>query len=195
MVNLLESLPQLADVAKPEACLERTKDSLLAGISACREKRLFGPALIILYSGIDIMGSLSRPPDRDPRVRNTKDNFKRWARDFLLPNSGLKCNEDDLYAARCGLIHSLSYRSVSKDKPPPRSIEYIYDDIPGERRGKQAKAGKDPSIIVVELADLSHAFETGLESFYQYVISRNDTLVLGRVNEELAFFPLALSLS
>src|ERR1700730_17509716 len=64
--------------------------------------------LVLLHSAIDIISSISRPV---ATVDTNNSIFKDWVNTYMLPNSKLKCNADDIYAARCGLLHTLSLSS------------------------------------------------------------------------------------
>lgn len=77
--------------------------ALWKAIDICLEHNLWEPALILIYSGIDAMAWLDRPRDRDDV---TPDDFINWVNKYLLPESALECTAEDMYGARCGLLHS-----------------------------------------------------------------------------------------
>ena len=69
-------------------------------------------AMILVYSGIDAFAWLNRPGNIED-VRRT--DFEQWVDTYLLPDSGLNCSSSDLYAARCGLVHS-KYQRVETEQ-------------------------------------------------------------------------------
>ena len=76
---------------------------LTKSIEDCLKSKEKLACLVLLYSTIDIMVWLSRDPhDADA----TKDDFVSWVEEFLLPGSGIICSAEDLYTARCFIIHS-----------------------------------------------------------------------------------------
>ena len=77
---------------------------LCNAIGACLDQspRLAIPALVLVYAAIDGMAWVSIADGRDDV--NGLD-FQAWAKSYLLPDSGLDCDEADLWAARCGLVH------------------------------------------------------------------------------------------
>lgn len=61
------------------------------------------PALILLYSAIDAFASLLRP-ETEPDT--TGDYFKQWTEDYMIGGSQLSIRSEDLWGARCGLLHT-----------------------------------------------------------------------------------------
>lgn len=57
-------------------------------------------ALMLTYAAIDQMSWLSIPGD----ISSGKD-FKAWVKKYMLENGNIVCSEDDLWAARNGLLH------------------------------------------------------------------------------------------
>jgi hypothetical protein len=74
-----------------------------SGIDACIEKKLSGPALILIYSGIDTVGWLDSSEDYA-----TRTSFMKWVDAYLLQAKPLQCTALELYAARCGLLHTFT---------------------------------------------------------------------------------------
>jgi hypothetical protein len=101
--------------------LEKHTDHLLAAIETCMKDKFTLPALILLYSTIDIMAWLNRSEEH-PDV--TRSDFIQWVDTFLLPDSDLSCTAIDLYAARCSLIHS--YIAESKLSRESKASEIYY---------------------------------------------------------------------
>jgi hypothetical protein len=65
-------------------------------------------ALILLYALLDILGSLTRPENQQS---STPDDFRNFVDKYVLPRSPLGCTANDLWAARCGILHDLSPES------------------------------------------------------------------------------------
>jgi hypothetical protein len=86
-----------------ELALYRNIMLLGKGIDACIEKKLTAPALILIYSGIDTAGWLDSSEDYA-----TKTSFMNWVDAYLLKAKPLQCTSMDLYAARCGLLHTFT---------------------------------------------------------------------------------------
>ena len=83
---------------------------ILDEIDDCLKKTRIVPCLILIYSTIDSFSSLANRSNKKGRKV-----FMNWVRDWMLGNTSLKCNEIDIYAARCGLLHqNISESDLSK---------------------------------------------------------------------------------
>lgn len=69
----------------------------------CLEKEYWLSAAKLIYSGIDNLAWLTREHNR-PEVE--PQDFIDFVKKYLLPDPGLACSADELYGARCGLLHS-----------------------------------------------------------------------------------------
>lgn len=93
----------------------------LTAIQHCVQQDLTTPAVILIYSLVDIAGWLD---GKGPRA--TAKSFKDWANRYLLSgNPPLECNADDLWNARCGVVHTMSPYS---DRDRLRRIYYTTGD-------------------------------------------------------------------
>lgn len=77
-------------------------------IELCLNEDLWEPALVLMLGFIDACAWLVRPPEHaDVKA----DVFTAWADKYLLPHSKLECTAEELYGARCGMVHSLTGES------------------------------------------------------------------------------------
>jgi len=103
---------------------------LVAGIETCIEKKLTIPALVLIYSAIDTAGWLD-----SEKAFATRRSFINWTENYLLLAKPLECKAIDLYAARCGLLHTLTPDSQLSGDGKARRISYAWgpakaQDIP-----------------------------------------------------------------
>ena len=75
----------------------------LRAIHLCLDNHLRMPALILIYSGIDIMAALSRPAAAEKVVRA---DYIAWAERYMRCQERLGVSGIELYAARCGVVHT-----------------------------------------------------------------------------------------
>jgi hypothetical protein len=75
----------------------------LAAIEDCLQKRRILQCLCLLYAGIDVVASLERMPQE-----STKSAFVRWVEENVLKVRPMSCTALELYAARCGILHSFT---------------------------------------------------------------------------------------
>src|SRR5271155_2141189 len=104
-----------------DLALYRNLMSLGAGVEQCIKHKLHLPALVLIYSGIDTAGWLDSP-ERDA----TKGSFMNWVNNYLLKAKALRCTAIDLYAARCGLLHTFSPDSRLSFEGKARRICYTW---------------------------------------------------------------------
>lgn len=140
----------------------KIRAELIPAVELLLQEQLPLPALLILYSGIDIMASLGRPASQ-PRV--TRTDFYRWVDDYLLPGSRLQCTSVDLYAARCGLLHSYYAESDLSRQRQARQIWYAWGiGSPQSLQRSIDQAGVDFA-VAVHVDELLSAFELALDRF------------------------------
>jgi hypothetical protein len=157
-----------AHIGNEEAVFCQTIHELTAAVTdAFKANRPMFPGLILLYSSIDIISSLSRPiNDQD----TSGAIFKDWVDAYMLPNSGLSCTSQDVWAARCGILHTLSLESRLSRFGNARVITYVdrssaVDDL------RQRIDPAESRHVVVALRPFARAFFTGVISFSQGVSS------------------------
>jgi hypothetical protein len=142
---------------------------LIKAIDASFKSKESLSGLILLYSLIDIMTWLSRDQhDAD----STKSDFIHWVEEFLLPGSSLTCTAEDLYSARCAIIHSYAPAWGSSMSRPveAKKINYIW--------GKADMETPKAENIALHIDDLVNALKMAMQRF-------NDSLAYNRALSEL----------
>jgi len=162
--------------------LEKNLNNITKSIELCLNAKLQISSLVLLYSGIDIMGWLNRPVSK---YHKPKEDFIRWVDDYLLPNSNIKCKAIDLYAARCAIIHSYSCSSRLSKEGKAKEIYYswgkaniksLQNDI--DRRSKK-------NAVAIHINGFLEAFKEGVEKFKLSIKSdkEKEKIVCGRANK------------
>jgi hypothetical protein len=135
--------------------------SLSKGVDACLDNKLIGPALILIYSAIDTSGWLN---SNDQFA--TRKSFIDWTSRYLLSTNRLSCTAVDLYAARCGLLHTFTPNSKLSSDKKARRICYAW----GKSRGQDlqrtidlAKTGND--YVAVKVEELFAAWRDAVLAF------------------------------
>lgn len=118
---------------------EENITELVEVVDMCFDNGFIIPGLVIIYVGIDIMAWLNRPESRENVIR---DDFISWVDEFLLPNSNLACNAIDLYAARCGLVHTYSAESRLSRGKHVRKIYYGSKNGDSDHFSPKVESGK-----------------------------------------------------
>jgi hypothetical protein len=122
---------------------------LLEAIDDCASKRRILPCLTLLYSGMDVMASLN--PSHKGEMNQAR--FVRWVDRYLLPDSSIKCGALDIYAARCGVVHTFTPNSKLYRDGKARMIGYAYGTEKAEKLDKASVAlgFQDRSVHIGEL--------------------------------------------
>lgn len=118
--------------------------------------------LTIIYSGIDSFGLLAAPSGVLDADRTT---FKQWCEKYILPRlqtvEGAAITADDLYAARCGVLHSST--PLSSLERAGKACQLFY-----EFKGKTGinmilNAQQMP--VRIDIEKLAMAFKEGANEF------------------------------
>lgn len=144
---------------------------LVEAIDVLSKSQLRLPAMLMLYAGIDIMASLQRP-ESSSEVKPS--DFVKWADRYLLPGTHLACSAEDLYAARCGLLHTYVAESRRSREGKARQIWYAWGDASAEELQARMDRADVPPAVAVHVDDLSAAFRLGIERFKQSIVDDSE---------------------
>jgi hypothetical protein len=150
---------------------ESAATELVEAIDVLSKSQLRLPAMLILYTGIDIMASLDRS-ESSAEVKSS--DFVKWADRYLLPGTHLACNAEDLYAARCGLLHTYIAESRRSRKGKARQIWYSWGDASADELQAIIDVADVPPAVAVHVDDLSAAFRLGIERFKQSTLDDSE---------------------
>ena len=134
-------------------------EGLFDGVHACLQAKLYMPSLILIYSTMDIVGSLERHPSE-----GTRASFTRWVESYLLPASSLPCTAIELYAARCAILHTLSTVADLTQSGKARPIVYVFGTWKAAdlQSAIEALGRMD---VAIHVGDLLEAFIGGVKKF------------------------------
>src|SRR5260370_9121493 len=133
----------------------------VAAIRVCLESHFRMPALALIYCGIDVLANLSRPAQN---TEVTQSDFVNWTERYmegqkLLGGSGL-----DLYAARCGILHTYTMDSRLVAKGRVKRIMYAWGSrSPDDPMRVLKLLGR--SEVMIRIEALFSAFLQGVEAF------------------------------
>jgi hypothetical protein len=128
----------------------------------CIENRRILPALILIYSGIDIMGWLSS----DEEKPKPKKGFTNWVDQYLFKACDLNCTAIELYSARCGVLHTLTpYSDLTREKNV-RKISYAWGECKASTLMEKVHTKvKSDDIVPIQLEQLLDALDSGISLF------------------------------
>jgi hypothetical protein len=137
----------------------------MAAVGEAFQKPRLLPALLLFYTSIDVISSLTRPPTQ---ADTSGDVFKKWVDDFMLPGSKLNCRSEDIWAARCGFLHTLTVESKLSRSGRARQLHYV--DNKSKVADLQNKI--DPTAqqhVIIWLGDYLDSFFGGIRRFSDQV--------------------------
>ena len=145
-----------------QSCVAAWLTHRMVAVRQCLDDGLPEAALTLLYSGIDTLGLLNAPTSTTDASRST---FVDWCERYVLPRLSstdvTAPTPMDLYAARCGVLHTSTAEAEHGREGDVRELGYTF-------RGKAAvnpvpNTPKPP--LLVEIERLVGAFEEGSRAF------------------------------
>ena len=136
---------------------------LMSAIEMTLSEKKHLPALILIYSTLDILAWLNRPA-RQKDVK--KRDFIAWVDLYLLPGSSLFCQAIDLYAARCGILHSLQAESKLSREGNAKQVWYSWGKCEIARlQASIRQANLEETAVPVQVEVLFEALRSGISQF------------------------------
>lgn len=102
-----------------EKCTIQHCQKVAMAIELLSNNRCIEAALMLTYAGIDQMAWLSSSNE----ITGGKE-FETWVEEYINPVVNLGCSPKDLWAARCGLIHTGAPESRDFYKSDAKKIYY-----------------------------------------------------------------------
>lgn len=133
------------------------------------------PTLLYMHASLDAVSSWSRPIHQE---KTNREVFKAWVDEYLLPGSGLPCASIDIYGARCGLLHNLTFASELSRQGVARELLFTSArHLVADFQSYNDAQGHNVCIVV---------FDDYIAAFYQAMIRfvkkmQNDGELLERV--------------
>jgi hypothetical protein len=148
------------------------------------------PSLALVYTIIDILGSLERVEGE-----GTRKSFVRWVDSYLLPNAGLPCNALDLYAARCGILHALTPEADLVKKGEARRLAYAWGTGSAEDLREIGKRLERSDVVAIHVGDLISGVHEALDRYLSAVSSDAKRLaeIDSRSSQWFAMLPLEIA--
>jgi hypothetical protein len=139
---------------------------------------------VLLYATMDIVSSLSRPISQEDTSGKI---FQTWVGEYMLKGSKLHCTAQDIWGARCGILHTMSLNSRQARKYGARQIAFVTPSDGVDRMQAKIDAKGTHNTIVVCLEDYIEAFFDAVSRFLQQV--QSDAHLRERVLHHMSAFP------
>ncbi len=131
------------------------------GIQVTYDNECYRACLILIYCGIDAMAYLHLPTNR---ADVHADDFIQWVERYLSPNlknSATQVTGEELYSARCAVVHTYTVESRRTKSGSARAIGYTI----GGGQSVVWDATVNPDLILLRLETLRDAFFTAIDRF------------------------------
>jgi hypothetical protein len=173
--------------------LEDLKSHIDQFLTAAREQHAAYrtlPALALVYTIIDVLGSLERKEGE-----GTRKAFVRWVQAHLLPDELLPCTALDLYAARCGVLHSLTPDADLVTKGEARRLAYAWGKGSAADLGEIARRLKRKDVVAIHVGDFIDAVDTAFKSYLRELGGNEERLkvALKRSSKWFANLPMEVA--
>lgn len=136
----------------------------LSAVNLLDKNGFITQGLVVLYSAIDTLAWVNLPSGDV-----TRTVFKDWVDRYMLSTYPLPCTAEELYAARCALLHSHSAESKSSREGNARQIFYY-----GKDRSKEwidSIVDGQTNVVVVRALDIKLSFGAGVQAFAMEVLT------------------------
>lgn len=140
----------------------RGSRGMRAGIKACERAKCVVSALTLIYSSVDALAALTRT---SPDALTTRAEFLGWVEKYFIPELGreLGLTSLDLYAARCGVVHT--YGPASQLSRTGRAKMLIYKWRDGHRPDDPVLLERAREATVIEIDDLIDGLDRAVQRF------------------------------
>ena len=139
----------------------RNYTQIITAANYCIAENLTLPALILIYSSIDSISWMAS----DDENQLVGERFQIWVNTWMLQKYPLPCTAEELYAARCGILHTLTPYSDLSEKKCVRKISYAWGKAKQKDLANSIKLLKYPGLVAVHVNDIFNSFTNGFIDF------------------------------
>jgi hypothetical protein len=144
-----------------EQNLFRNYVQLITGAENCLAQNLAVPALVLIYTAIDSVSWIASADENQPVGKR----FRNWVDKWMLQKHPLPCTAEELYAARCGILHTLTPLSNLTKQKGVRQIAYVWGNAKQKDLEDSIKILEYPGLVAVHVDDIFSSFRNGFADF------------------------------
>ncbi|MFO0957380.1 MAG: hypothetical protein U0800_07915 [Isosphaeraceae bacterium] len=154
----------------------------LKAIDICLYLKLDMQAMQLVYSGIDIAGSLEAEDGKASR-----GSFIKWADSYMLRGMPAPFTAIELYGARCGLLHTMTAESDLSRSKGVRMVLYANEGADPEVLEALIDSHDPEKYALTRTSELSNLFRAGLASYLDEVRANPDRVLTVNENAKTRF--------
>jgi hypothetical protein len=148
-----------ADIALENALVGGMKRD----IEVVMDNRCFRAALILIYAGLDAMACLDMPEKQEDVQRK---DFISWVGRYVRFSCVEQISALELYAARCGMLHSYGVESRLTREGKARMIGYVDASEPEVIFHRAI----EPRLVLLSIEGLRDAFFNGIATYFKDLV-------------------------
>ena len=141
----------------------------------CLDQDLHMPSLILTFTLIDSFAWASSAKTK----RQSRTQFEAWLNQWVYPFTSLPCTATELYAARCGILHTLTSKADLNTTASVRQLAFAWGPARLETLQNSIKAIGRPEIVGVHINELLQAIRGGMERTFE--AAERDSALLNRL--------------
>lgn len=159
-------------------------EQLFTGAEIYLAQNLAIPALVLIYTAIDTVSWVASEDDNQP----VGERFQIWVDKWMLQKYPLPCTAEELYAARCGILHTLTPNSTLTEKKGVKKIVYAWGKGKQKNLEDAINITEYPGIVAVHIQDIFKSFYNGYADFLEMleIDPTNKELFMRKASKHLA---------
>jgi hypothetical protein len=160
------------------------EDGIKQDIEVVLKHGRYRAAVMLIYAGMASMAYLGLPEGRH-EVKS--DDFILWAERYIELPIRPSLTGEELYGARCGLLHTSGIESRRSRTGKCRLIGYSYQGVPKSVFNATIR----PNLVMIAIEHLKDAFFAAVNSFFISTLSNAERrlLVETRLETMVQTFP------
>jgi hypothetical protein len=141
--------------------LFRSYSQIFTAIEHCITNNLFMPVLVLIYSSIDSISWVASESEN----QSVAECFESWVNLWMLNKYPLPCTATELYAARCGILHTLTPNSTLSDIKGVNKIYYAWGKAKPDDMNETTRLLNYPGLVTIHLENLFNSFKNGFADY------------------------------
>jgi hypothetical protein len=131
---------------------------LKRSIRVLLEAQCWTATVVLVYSGMDTMAWLGMPAEQE---QVTRRDFIDWTTRYVRFRCQEQLTGEDLYGARCGMVHQYGAESDISRRGRCRLVGYLNECVPEV----QFQPSINPNFVLVSVPALADSFFKGVDRF------------------------------
>jgi hypothetical protein len=124
----------------------------------CLNQDLHMPALILIFTLIDSFAWASS----EKLPKQSRKQFEAWVSTWVYPHSPLPCTPTELYAARCGVLHTLTSKADLNVGTEVRQVVYAWGPAEESELKRSIEVLGRPDLVGIHMNALLDAVKEGV---------------------------------